>query len=127
MNPKPFPWYFKPIAPVLTRFLQWLESRGLLKFPKHLSTKVASTITQQFLADNSANDDVVNEYVHSMEDEVEKHPRAARKARPKKPAKGKGKKPAKKAASKKKKSAKKTTKKASKKASAKKPAKRKKK
>ncbi|MCB0404883.1 MAG: hypothetical protein KDD51_08865 [Bdellovibrionales bacterium] len=83
MNPKPFPWYFKPIAPVLTRFLQWLESRGLLKFPKHLSTRVAATITQQFLADKNANDDVVNEYVHSMEDEVEKHPRAEKPKRPK--------------------------------------------
>lgn len=81
MIQKPIPWYFKPIAPVLTRFLQWLESRGLLKFPRHLSTKLASTITAQFLADSNANDDVVNEYVHSMEDEVEKHPRDARKNR----------------------------------------------
>ncbi|MCB9255415.1 MAG: hypothetical protein H6617_12095 [Bdellovibrionaceae bacterium] len=122
MNPKPLPWYFKPIAPVLTRFLQWLESRGLLKFPRHLSTKVAATITQQFLADKNANDDVVSEYVHSMEDEVEKHPRPIKP----KGAKGKPKKPVKKAASKKK-SAKKAGKKSTKKPAKKKATKRKKK
>lgn len=79
MKKPKLPWYLKPVSPVLSRFLQWLESRGLLKIKHHISDKVARLITRQFLADTPANEDAVHEYVHDLEEEISHHPMKARK------------------------------------------------